>query len=306
MVSHEGRDGDVAVARGALVAAERYFEAWNRRDPEAVVRAFVDGGTYGDPTTGGELTGAAIGENAARLFEAFPDLAFEIASAAETSDGRVVGEWVMRGTNTGSFGGLPPTGLAVELPGVDVIVVEGDRVRSVRGYFDPGSLAKQLGLQVVVQPNAVGPVEFGTSLRLSSGKRMEPGAYSLTMLETHHDGETAEVRERSRQILGELAGMPGFISAVLGTVGRMMFTATAWEGPDDPRQLLREGGTHREAMQRFFGPGFTRGGVTTVLAPERQNAMWVRCEACGQMADSRKLEGGCRCGARLPEHPPYW
>jgi hypothetical protein len=35
--------------------AERYFEAWNRRDPEAVAAVFADDGTYADPNVPGGL-----------------------------------------------------------------------------------------------------------------------------------------------------------------------------------------------------------------------------------------------------------
>src|SRR5438067_1347599 len=127
------RDAATATAGGPLAAAQRYFEAWNRRDPDAIVAVFAEGGTYSDPTSGGELTGPAIGAYAAGLFAAFPDLSFDLISVAATSDRDVVGEWVMRGTNTGSFSGLPPTGLGVALPGVDLVAVDGDTIRSVRG-----------------------------------------------------------------------------------------------------------------------------------------------------------------------------
>ena len=102
-------------------------------------------------------------------------------------------------------------------------------------------------------------------------------------------------------------GLPPLaFEAILGMVGKMMFTVSAWEGAEHPRQLLREGGAHKEAVQRFFGPDFIRGGTTTVWEPHRLNAMWVRCEACGRMADAHKQDGICPCGATLPEHPPYW
>ena len=136
------------------------------------------------------------------MFAAFPDLSFDIVRASATGDGDVVGEWMMRGTNSGSFGGLPPTGLGVALPGVDLIQVDGDAIRSVRGYFDGGTLVRQLGLQVVIQPHALGPVEFGTSVRMNVGQRKKPGAFSMTMLEVRSDQETAEVTERCRRIMG--------------------------------------------------------------------------------------------------------
>ena len=89
----------------------------------------------------------------------------------------------MRGTNTGSLQGLPPTGRSVEVPGSDFIEIEGDKVRSVQGYFDSRAVPEQLGLQVLVQPKAIGPFSFGTSTLAQTGKNAKPGAFSITMLE---------------------------------------------------------------------------------------------------------------------------
>ena len=293
------------MASPTLSAAQRYFDAWNRHDPDGIVATFAPGGTYHDPTSGGELTGAAIGQNAAGLFARFPDVQFEVVSVAETDRGTVVAEWLMRGTNNGPMGNAPPTGRTVALPGIDLIAVEGDLVRSVRGYFDRRELAEQLGLQVLVQPEQIGPFSFGSATYVSTGKRTQPGAISLTALRVHSAAEAEEVRNRSRAILTEMLAMPGFISFFGGVVGQSLFTVSAWEDAEAPRQLL-QGGQHREAMHRFFGPEFAVGGITTVWEPGRLNTMWVRCESCGQMVDALKQAGTCKCGASLPEHPPYW
>jgi SnoaL-like protein len=57
-----------------------YFDAWNAHDEDAIVTTFAKAGTYVDPTTPGPLQGAAIGESAAALWAAFPDLAFELTN----------------------------------------------------------------------------------------------------------------------------------------------------------------------------------------------------------------------------------
>jgi len=97
-------------------------------------------------------------------------------------------------------------------------------------------------------------------------------------------------------------GMPGFISWVGVTVGDRMMTITAWESPESLRPLM-QGGEHRSATSRFFGPEIARGGATGVWGPLRLNPRWVRCPACDRMADSAKA---CACGAALPEPLPYW
>lgn len=288
-----------------LEVAQSYFDAWNLQDPSEIAATFAPGGTYHDPATGQPLSGQAIADYTGGLFAAFPDLSFEIVSAGVTGDGTVAAQWIMRGTNSGPFGGGPPTGQSVELPGADFIVVYGDKIRSVQGYLDQRTFVEQLGLQVIVQPYSIGPVSFGDSVHLNLGKPTKPGAFSITAINVRSDEEAQEVRGFGRRILQEMAQMPGFISALTAKNGMKLFTMTAWENPDSPKQLL-QGGAHKEAMERFFGPDFSTGGMTSVWVPDRVNAAWVRCQHCGDMVAHPGGDGKCRCGQTLPEQTPYW
>ncbi len=290
---------------GSLDVAQRYFDAWNRRDPSGVAEIFADGGTYTDPTTAGPLSGDAIAGYVGRLLAAFPDLFFDVGRRAIAGDGTVAAEWMMRGTNSGSFAGAPPTGRRVALPGADFIVASGERIRSVQGYFDQRTIVDQLGFQVSVMPAQTGPVAFGTSAYFQPGNRTRPGAFSLTAIQVRSDKEAEQVSDYSRRIIGETARMPGFISFVGTVVGHRLMTVTAWTDADKPEQVLR-GAAHSEAAGRFFGPDFAVGGVTSVWVPHRINAMWVRCEECGRMADASRPGASCACGQPLPDHPPYW
>ncbi len=87
-----------------LEIAKKYFHSWNTHAADAIVKTFADHGSYCDPTTG-EISGAAIGGHAKRLWEAFPDLSFELVRMAEAGPGLVVAEWIMKGTNAGAFQG---------------------------------------------------------------------------------------------------------------------------------------------------------------------------------------------------------
>jgi hypothetical protein len=70
---------------------------------------------------------------------------------------------------------------------------------------------------------------------------------------------------------------------------------------------LMRGGTHKEAMDRFFSPtGVGGGGSTSVWQPHHLNALWMRCTSCGQMVMSEGDDPHCRCGAALPRDLPYW
>jgi steroid delta-isomerase-like uncharacterized protein len=285
-----------------LDVAQTYFDAWNQRDPAAIIAAFAEGGTYSDPTVPA-LTGSALATHAGGLFAAFPDLSFEIVSAAQAGDHAVAVQWMMRGTNTGPLTGGPPTGSTVALPGADFITIDGDKIRSVQGYFDQKTFLEQLGLQVIAQPYAIGPISFGTGATMQVGKHTKPGAFSLTSIRVRSD-EVQQLNEYSERVLAEMAQMPGFISFTGLFANNCGYTITAWEDAESASQMLRAG-AHREAMKVFLGSNFAEGGMTSVWIPHHVNALWVRCTACGRMSDYAQDDGKCQCGQALP-HLPYW
>lgn len=291
----------------AVSVAHAYFDAWNRHDPAGIVAAFHDGGSYSDPATGGALAGQAISQYAGGLFAAFPDLSFEVITFARAGDDVVAAEWIMPGVNTGPLFDGPPTDKRVELGGADFVKVEGDKIRSVNGYFDQKDFVQQLGLQAIIQPHSIGPIAFGTCVYMSGGNDRKPGAFSITRIATRSEMENADVEQLSTAILEDLAGTPGFISTVLTTVGLAGHTITAWDDAEAPKQLFK-GGSHKNAMARFFGPGFASGGMTSVWVPARINTSWIRCGSCGRMMnhDQLAVQGERRCGAPLPERLPYW
>ena len=81
----------------------------------------------------------------AGLHAAFPDLAITIEDMVAEGD-RLVGRWVMTGTNTGSFNGMPATGRPVTLSGFDLLRVEGDRFAEVWAVADIAGMLQQLGV----------------------------------------------------------------------------------------------------------------------------------------------------------------
>ncbi len=287
-----------------LEVAQAYFDAWNRHDAAGILACFEADGTYEDPAAGEVLSGKSVGGYARGLLSAFPDLAFDIESVQASGDGMVAAQWTMRGTNNGSYGGLPPTGRAVSLPGSDFIQVADGKIRSVRGYFDGRALPQQLGLQVVVQPEEIGPFQFGTSIAVRSGKTDQPGAVSVTVLRPRDEEEQLQIRDLSRAVAVEMQDMPGFIGFVGLTVGGRMMTLTTWQNPDDPQQLL-QGGNHKGAMAKFFGSELGAGGITSVWTPQRIDPAWARCAACGEMNNYEEAGGTCDCGAALAA-PDFW
>ncbi|MFV1921203.1 MAG: ester cyclase [Methylotenera sp.] len=279
-----------------------YFDAWNAHDAVALRAVFSDGGTYQDPSVG-EVSGQKPELYAEHLWNAFPDLAFASAGFYALSANKFLAEWVMTGTNTGSLNGLPPSGKSVSLNGVDIIEVSDDGIQSVIGYFDSKAVPVQLGLNVIVQPFAVGPFNFGTSVSVQSGKKSKPGAFSITSIWNEQE-ETAEVQRLSRETMKEMMGMEGFIGITTARLGGRGITITAWEKPEQVSQIMHSP-SHKEAMKQFWS-NLSSAGYTSVWMPHHINPMWVRCFACKKMNDVVKCDGVCSCGKTLSEAPAYF
>ena len=285
-----------------LNIAQQYFDAWNKRDAEAIIDKFAKNGTYQDPVAG-LITAQEIGAYTKGLWEAFPDLSFTIISQAEAGPGVVAAQWMMSGTNFGSFMGLPPTGRKVSIPGADFIEFTDDKIKSLIGYFDARATPLQLGMQVLVQPNQLGPFSFGNSIAVQSGKRSKPGAFSITSI-WNSEQDTEEVRAFSRDTAKDMLDMEGFIGFATVRIGGRGVTISAWEKPENISAIMKSK-SHSEAMRRFWSD-LSDAAFTSVWIPDHINALWIRCGACKKMNDSGKSNGFCSCGASLPEVPAYF
>lgn len=282
-----------------------YHDAWNRHDADALVATFVEGGTYQDPNTAGPLSGAAIAEEAKGLWEAFPDVTFTLGECFGRSD-RIAVQWLMTGTNTSAFHGLPPTGRKVNVPGADFFELSGDKIVSVHGYFDSRTVPDHLGLQVVIQPHTAGPFTFGTSARAYSGSKAKPGAFSITLLESNDAEDSQQIRQEAVQMALEMQRMPGMISMMGVTNGNRRLTITAWEHPEDMDALTKSSTQESAMAQAFRKHGLSQAVHVSSWVPVHQGAMWLRCGECGTMVDSNKVQVCSDCGARLREPAAYW
>jgi steroid delta-isomerase-like uncharacterized protein len=288
-----------------LEAVRAYLQGWVDRDMAAIHASLTDDGTYEDPSTGGPIAGEALTGYVTGLWAAFPDLTFEVESLAATGPDTAAAQWAMIGTNTGSMRGLPPTGRPVRLRGADFFTLGGGKVRTVTGYFDTAEVPRQLGLDVIVQPSAIGPFRFGISTVVQTGKRQEPGAFAITYLQARGPEEVPKVREGSRASLIDMLKMDGFIAATTSIVGTRMVTISAWDGPEDARRVMKEG-AHAEVMRGFYDGSLAEGGHTGVWTKHHINPPMIRCGSCGQMTRGATPGQNCRCGAPLPDPLPYW
>lgn len=123
-----------AINTGSLELGERYL-ASNR----------VDHMDYGLPA------GAADGHEGFRrvlggFVDAFPDLRLDIQFVTADDD-RAAFYISTSGTHQGSFRGIPPTGKAFKVNGVDVFRFDGEgKISEHWGVFDTFGMMAQLGL----------------------------------------------------------------------------------------------------------------------------------------------------------------
>ena len=94
---------------------ERYNDAWNNHDVEAILTFHAPGMVFENHTAGERVEGADVGQHIARIFENAPDLTFR-GRRLYTRDGLVVSEWTATMTDR--------DGRRVEWDGIDVFPFE--------------------------------------------------------------------------------------------------------------------------------------------------------------------------------------
>ena len=121
-------------------------EVWNRGNYAAVGELIASDFVAHASLPIGELHGPeGVARYFATLREAFPDLHFTIDDQIAEAD-RAVTRWTARGTHTGAFRGIPPSGRQVRMTGITINRVAGGKV--VEGWMnlDELGLLQQLGV----------------------------------------------------------------------------------------------------------------------------------------------------------------
>ena len=128
---------------------ERYNEAWNAQDIDAIVAFHAPGMVFENHTAGERAEGAEALEHIGRIFEAWPDIAFSTRRLYVRED-LVVQEWTATATHVTELrrGDLvaPPSGRRIEWDGMDVIPFEGGLIKRKDVYSDSVSILRQVGL----------------------------------------------------------------------------------------------------------------------------------------------------------------
>lgn len=137
---------DKVNAKTTTKVAADYFAALNNHDLDAAVAMWRPGGRENVRGQVDTTAPAGVREFLGGIFASFPDLTFEVVETTVQKD-RAAVRWTARGTFTGEpFQGIEPTGVPVELEGVDILIVRGSEIVENNAYTDGMTLGRQLGL----------------------------------------------------------------------------------------------------------------------------------------------------------------
>jgi steroid delta-isomerase-like uncharacterized protein len=144
-MSDPGKDSELALR----AAIDRYNDAWNAHDLDAIVALHAPGMVFDNHTAGESATGGEVRAHIGAIFATWPDIDFS-TRRLYVREGLVVQEWTAAATHTETMrrGDLiaEPTGKRVTWDGLDVIPFENGLVKRKDVYSDSVSILRQVGL----------------------------------------------------------------------------------------------------------------------------------------------------------------
>ena len=128
---------------------DRYNDAWNRQDVDAIMSMHTPDMVFHNHTAGECVEGDAVRDHIAGIFANWPGMTFS-GRTLYVRDGLVVQEWTATATHANRMtrGDLiaEPTGKTITWDGLDVIPFAEGLVKRKDVYSDSVSILRQLGL----------------------------------------------------------------------------------------------------------------------------------------------------------------
>lgn len=138
--SADARTQDDGGQHGNL--AQRWADAWNSHDPDAVAALFTRDALFEDIPFGVVAHGTEeIRAAAVLFFTGVPDLQITVVNSSVRSGDGII-EWVFSGTDQGVY----RTGKTFAVRGTTVLELRGDGISRDSDYYDLAALLRQLGL----------------------------------------------------------------------------------------------------------------------------------------------------------------
>jgi steroid delta-isomerase-like uncharacterized protein len=155
--------------------AQRWGEAWEKRDGQALGALCAEDVEFFDPAIGTVRGRAAVAEWVEACARAFPDYRFEETERPYISvdQPKVIMPWRMEATHTGPIDppGFAATGRAVTIEGVDHWWFRDGLVERYRADYDSMDVSRQLGLM----PRRGSRMERGMAALQRVGSRLRRG-----------------------------------------------------------------------------------------------------------------------------------
>ena len=125
-----------------------YDQVWNRGNVDVANEVFAPDYVRHDLRRTQALPGGAGQAKIAADFRgAFPDLRMAV-DLVLAEDDLVAARWTTEGTNTGAWGGRPPTGKHATFSGVNIFRFRDGKVVELWNHRDDLGLAQQLGAEI--------------------------------------------------------------------------------------------------------------------------------------------------------------
>lgn len=126
--------------------ADEYAAAWSTQDINAILSFFTEDCVYEDMALGAVNTGKQQLEAFLRAtFAAIPDFRIELKAILSSGD-RAASEWIMSGTQTGAFPGIPATGKRFSVRGASMMELYQGKIRRNADYWSLATLLQQVGV----------------------------------------------------------------------------------------------------------------------------------------------------------------
>lgn len=124
---------------------QKYIAAWLAHDKEVVVSFFAEDCVYEDVALGVLNRGKSeVRAFVQATLAAIPGFKIEPKFVFATVD-RLASEWIMTGTQTGDFPGLPATGKSFSVPVASIMEFQNGKIRRNTDYWNLASFLQQVG-----------------------------------------------------------------------------------------------------------------------------------------------------------------
>ena len=125
-----------------IEAALLFYVVYNDKKVSLLDQILTDG--YVGHVNSHDIVGAEAAKGFIGGFlEGIPDAFYDVKETFEQGD-RVICRWSCVGTQTGNFYGMPPTGQKIDVNGITIFSIEGNKIAELWNVWDQFTLVEQL------------------------------------------------------------------------------------------------------------------------------------------------------------------